>query len=106
MFLEIVCYYRSSIALETYHLRMPLHVFSELMHLAFCSVQYMKRSTFLNKKGKRRQPMVPFFPNQLLVILLKTNKFFLVGSNSFNFPGVEAKQGLSEIYLFRNNLFL
>ena len=67
---------------------------SELMHLAFCSVQYMKRSTFLNKKRKRRQPMVPFFPNQLLVILLKTNKFFLVGSKSFNFTGGGNKAGV------------
>ena len=36
----------------------------------------MKKSTFLNVKLKGEQPIVPFFPNQSLVILIQANKTF------------------------------
>ena len=34
----------------------------------------MKKSTFLNIKLKGHQPIVAFYPNQLLVILIQANK--------------------------------
>ena len=34
----------------------------------------MKKSTFLNIKLKGHQPILPFYPNQLLVILIQANK--------------------------------
>ena len=42
----------------------------------FCSVQYMKKSSFLYIKQKGRQLIVPSSPKHLLVILLKAKKFF------------------------------
>ena len=67
-----------------YHLRILPRVFMKRMiHLVFCSEQYMKKITFLNIKQKGQQSIVPSSPNHLFAILLKANKFFYC---DVNFP--------------------
>ena len=73
-----------------FHLRIIPHDFvrsqqlSEIISLVFfCSIQFIKNSTFLNINLKEQQPIIPSPPDQLLVILLKINKMFW---SDLNFP--------------------
>ena len=75
-----------------YHLKMlphgfmrRQHLFSEIISLVFCSVQYLKTSTYLNTKLNSRQPIVFSSPNKLLAILIKASKIFLVRSKFLDY---------------------